>query len=1110
MMRRVSSRPRLVSDADRAFQNATIDDDDGYSSFEEMLDYDAADDGAVFAGGNNYLQSSPRYLQHDGLAMAHGIMNGSAFASHMAYKDDDDAPAHQNDGSFFVSNATTSLGEPLKSADTATAPIDISDTSSSNEEEDLSEFVSCSDLVALQDSFRDKASFVVFPSSSASATTTASSTKRKRLSQQHYLTPRSSLTSSFVVVPPSSTTATTTASSTKRKRLSQQHYLTPRSSLTSSMGFSAHQEVTLGSFSAHQEVTLASPPSTKNAAATLALHTLPAEETLVLIATYLPLSSVRALSSTCQTLRRSLLVGPAATMDVWTHALERSFPRVFRRVDNRTGPRVVGNPPDEEDVPDSNANNDDGAVFDVDEMTRRMNNLPRNRDRITTVAEYLDVRLGRMAVEAAASSSSSAAARLSLRHGGYVDAEEAANGEEDANPTKTLIDPGRVRFVEEYGLPFVGMGSSSSAEGGGGSGSSSNNGNHHRDDGVNLPLLTGLLPAKYPQSIDPATLRARGGFGRHPFRSFVMGVDVENGTASSSLPGGNEAFRPDTAEAAAAAATTIVPVVQFTGTVGRGDRCIRSDVPFPPHCRTVSCLCESAGEGGSPSSSSVAGSLGGLSTWMKNHAPRAGRRGRKHRGSGGGGVGRNGGNHGSIGSSRAVLSLSTARAPAFRPAGGALFPQESSAERYNHRSVHPSLSATAASMMPGRHSPLYRFVSSLSHPGVNGSIDNSDRGAGAVSLSSSYWNRRSSSDASSASGDATDDSDNDGHNYLAAYGIGTTKTHYNLFQTCKQCLGRLRHHHHYHHIYNNNNKGYDDLCPFVIPTVVSDGRNDGNNGGKLVIDVTPRLVAYFEVTIIQQLSSRGSAPDANARETNPPQNNVHHNNAARGGPPQQQQQQQQQQARRNHNLWRMPHRVFPPMMNLPLPFDAQDPLLPMMMHANANNHNNNNLHNFLHNNNAHLNLNHTQRHECVAIGLSTPSFRPHNRMPGWDAESYGYHGDDGGIFHGHGNMLREYGPAFGPGDTVGCGLDYARGRVFFVKNGVFLGYAFDVSRHMNMQNNGSKGSKKKGEEEVFGLYPTVGVDTECPVFVNFGEYPFRFDVREFARNGAGTEDESDY
>ena len=52
-------------------------------------------------------------------------------------------------------------------------------------------------------------------------------------------------------------------------------------------------------------------------------------------------------------------------------------------------------------------------------------------------------------------------------------------------------------------------------------------------------------------------------------------------------------------------------------------------------------------------------------------------------------------------------------------------------------------------------------------------------------------------------------------------------------------------------------------------------------------------------------------------------------------------------------------------------------------------------------------------------------------------------------------------------------------RVFFTLNGRFLGYAFDGS-----------------EEE---LYPTVGVDTECPVCVNFGERPFVFDLREFAR-----------
>eukprot|EP01083_Nonionella_stella_P279381 950423_1 len=125
----------------------------------------------------------------------------------------------------------------------------------------------------------------------------------------------------------------------------------------------------------------------------------------------------------------------------------------------------------------------------------------------------------------------------------------------------------------------------------------------------------------------------------------------------------------------------------------------------------------------------------------------------------------------------------------------------------------------------------------------------------------------------------------------------------------------------------------------------------------------------------------------------------------------------------------------------------------------------------------------TQRHECAAIGLSTQSFSPSNKMPGWDDTSFGYHGDDGGIYHGQGDMLRRYGPPFGPGDTVGCGLEYSSRRIFFCKNGVFLGYAFD-----------------KCEKEVVdsGLYPTIGIDTECPVYVNFGERPFKFDLRRMS------------
>ena len=120
------------------------------------------------------------------------------------------------------------------------------------------------------------------------------------------------------------------------------------------------------------------------------------------------------------------------------------------------------------------------------------------------------------------------------------------------------------------------------------------------------------------------------------------------------------------------------------------------------------------------------------------------------------------------------------------------------------------------------------------------------------------------------------------------------------------------------------------------------------------------------------------------------------------------------------------------------------------------------------------------RHECVAIGLSTSRFRAHSKMPGWDYESYGYHGDDGGVFHGKGEMIRLYGPKFGPGDTVGCGLDYASRRIFFCKNGEFLGYAFD-----------------RVDERMIeaGLYPTVGLDSHCPIFVNYGSKPFKFDQR---------------
>jgi hypothetical protein len=121
--------------------------------------------------------------------------------------------------------------------------------------------------------------------------------------------------------------------------------------------------------------------------------------------------------------------------------------------------------------------------------------------------------------------------------------------------------------------------------------------------------------------------------------------------------------------------------------------------------------------------------------------------------------------------------------------------------------------------------------------------------------------------------------------------------------------------------------------------------------------------------------------------------------------------------------------------------------------------------------------------DCVAVGLSTKNFRCFSRMPGWDSSSYGYHGDDGGIFHASGDMLKRFGPPYGKGDTVGCGIDYLNGGIFFTLNGKMLGYGWT----------GLDLHKKD-------LYPTIGVDSNAPVDCNFGQKQFTFDLCRFLKH----------
>ena len=116
--------------------------------------------------------------------------------------------------------------------------------------------------------------------------------------------------------------------------------------------------------------------------------------------------------------------------------------------------------------------------------------------------------------------------------------------------------------------------------------------------------------------------------------------------------------------------------------------------------------------------------------------------------------------------------------------------------------------------------------------------------------------------------------------------------------------------------------------------------------------------------------------------------------------------------------------------------------------------------------------------ECVAIGLSTYCFPIKTKMPGWDRNSYGYHSDDGNIYHGAGQG-NSYGPEFGIGNTVGCGLIYRKHNmydIFFTNNGKYLGIAF---KDITATNN---------------LFPTIGIDSTMEIEINFGQDEFAFNI----------------
>jgi len=135
-----------------------------------------------------------------------------------------------------------------------------------------------------------------------------------------------------------------------------------------------------------------------------------------------------------------------------------------------------------------------------------------------------------------------------------------------------------------------------------------------------------------------------------------------------------------------------------------------------------------------------------------------------------------------------------------------------------------------------------------------------------------------------------------------------------------------------------------------------------------------------------------------------------------------------------------------------------------------------------------------------AVGFILHRFSILNHMAGWDKGTFGYHSDDGCIFHNNkGSYFSCVGRPYGPpyqrqGDVIGCGYNCTTQEIFFTHNGKYLSVAFKI----------------KGTVTSEDIQPLITLhEPSCLLSINLGNQPFQFPLHSYIC-GKNVEEHTDF